>query len=123
MFTIIADLVVYVVGCGHLVDELVLSQLLSSFVAVNDVCVCVCVHAYMYMYIHRHAHTHTHTDTQTHTHTHTHTPTHTRVQCAANMRIKCNTYYRRLYLLFLFPMQIRARCATPITCGFLVQKR
>ena len=41
VFTIIADLVIYVVGCGHLVDELVLSQLLSSFVAVNDVCVCV----------------------------------------------------------------------------------
>ena len=81
VFTIIADLVVYVVGCGHLVDELVLSQLLSSFVAVNDVCVCVCVHAYMYMYIHRHARTHTHTHTETHTHTHTHTHTYTCTVC------------------------------------------
>lgn len=38
VYTRVGDLYLYVVGCGPLVDELVLSELLSSFVAVMLPC-------------------------------------------------------------------------------------
>ena len=50
-FTRIADLVIYIVGAGELVDELVLSEFLTSFVTVmrtlipKGVCLCVCARA------------------------------------------------------------------------------